>query len=196
MTICPLHRASLGIGWRRSKRVCSVPGKLSGHSEESKKNAERGCSLAQSKYILEATGEFIPVGSAICTKCRKNLTKQAHTPESSLPQSDFDELTEHLGELTLPLKKLNDFLASRDVSPVRHKLSVPWESANERTKRRYSRKAKQSVQEVIEVISPGQSDKLLTTLGESLPAERTQAEEEILEALAESYLNATHWSTR
>ena len=38
---------------------------------------------------------------AICTKCRKNLTKQAHTPESSLPQSDFDELTEHLGELTL-----------------------------------------------------------------------------------------------
>ena len=63
MTICPLHRVSLGIGSRRSKRVCSVPGKLSGHSEESKKNAERGCSLAQSKYILEATGEFIPVGS-------------------------------------------------------------------------------------------------------------------------------------
>ncbi|CAH3192440.1 unnamed protein product [Porites evermanni] len=240
MTICPLHRVSLGIGWRRSKRVCSVPGKLSGHSEESKKNGERGCSLAQSKYILEATGEFIPVGSAICTQCRKNLTKQAHTPESSLPQSDFDELTEHLGELTLaetaaaqvihvderresifipesdlegsdfentphrsqvdtakePLKKLNDFLASRDVSPVRHKLSVPWESANERTKRRYSRKAKQSVQEVLEVIAPGQSDKLLTTLGESLPSERTQAEEEILQALAESYLNATHWSTR
>ena len=63
MTICPLHRVSLGIGSRRSKWVCSVPGKLSGHSEESKKNAERGCSLAQSKYILEATGEFIPVGS-------------------------------------------------------------------------------------------------------------------------------------
>ena len=31
MTICPLHHVSLGIGWRRSKRVCSVPGKLSGH---------------------------------------------------------------------------------------------------------------------------------------------------------------------
>ena len=28
MTICPLYRVSLGIGWRRSKRVCSVPGKL------------------------------------------------------------------------------------------------------------------------------------------------------------------------
>ena len=63
LTICPLHGVSLGIGWRRSKRVCSVPGKLSGHSEESKKNAERDCSLVQSKFILEATGEFIPVGS-------------------------------------------------------------------------------------------------------------------------------------
>ena len=63
MTICPLCRVSLGIRWRRSKRVCSVIGKLSGHGEESKKNAERGCSLVQSKFILEATGEFIPVGS-------------------------------------------------------------------------------------------------------------------------------------
>ena len=63
LTICPLHRVSLGIGWRRPKQVCSVPGKLSGHSEESKKNADRSCSLVQSKFILEATGEFIPVGS-------------------------------------------------------------------------------------------------------------------------------------
>ena len=39
--------------------------------------------------------------SALTFLCRKNLTKQAHTPESSLPQSDFDELKEHLGELTL-----------------------------------------------------------------------------------------------
>ena len=112
--------------------------------------------------------------------------------------SDFEN-TPHRSQVDAakePLKKLNDFLASLDVSPVRHKLSVPWESANERTKRRYRRKAKQSVQEVLEVIAPGQSDKLLTTLGESLPSERIQAEEEILQALAESYLNATHWSTR
>ena len=35
----------------------------SGHSEESNKNAERDCSLAESKFVLKATGEFIPVGS-------------------------------------------------------------------------------------------------------------------------------------
>ena len=35
----------------------------SGHSEESNKNAERDCSLTESKFVLKATGEFIPVGS-------------------------------------------------------------------------------------------------------------------------------------
>ena len=63
MTICPLHRARLGIGWRRSVRLCSVPKKLSGHSEDSKRNADRGLSLSQSQLIMEATGEFFPVGS-------------------------------------------------------------------------------------------------------------------------------------
>ena len=63
MTICPLHRARLGIGWRRSVRLCSVPKKLSGHSEDLKRNADRGLSLSQSQLIMEATGEFVPVGS-------------------------------------------------------------------------------------------------------------------------------------
>ena len=65
MTICPLHRERLGIGWRRSIRLCSVPEQLSGHNENSKKNAERGCNLSQSKFILEATGRFVPVGSLV-----------------------------------------------------------------------------------------------------------------------------------
>ena len=64
MTICPLHRARLGIGWRRSVRLCSVPKKLSGPGEDSKRNADRGLSLSQSQLIImEATGEFVPVGS-------------------------------------------------------------------------------------------------------------------------------------
>ena len=94
------------------------------------------------------------------------------------------------------MKKLNDFLAYRDVSPVRHKLSVPWDSAHERTKRRYSRKAKQSVCQVLEVIAPGQSDKLWSVLGDNESLKRSQADVELLEALAESYCNASHWSTR
>ena len=75
-------------------------------------------------------------------------------------------------------------------------MSVPWDSAHERTKRRYSRKAKQSVCQVLEVIAPGQSDKLWSVLGDNESLKRSQADVELLEALAESYCNASHWSTR
>ena len=40
MTICPLHRERLGIGWRRSIIQCSVPEELSGHDDTAKQKAE------------------------------------------------------------------------------------------------------------------------------------------------------------
>ena len=63
MTVCPLHRECLGIGWRRPIRQCSVPEELSGHDGTAKQKAERGCTLLQSKLILEASEKFVPVGS-------------------------------------------------------------------------------------------------------------------------------------
>ena len=63
MTICPLHRERLGIGWRRSIRQCSVPVELSGHDGTAKQKPERGCTLFQSKLILQTTEKFVPVGS-------------------------------------------------------------------------------------------------------------------------------------
>ena len=62
MTICPLHRERLGIGWRRSIRQCSFPQELSGHDGTAKQKVERGCTLLQSKLILEATEKFVPAG--------------------------------------------------------------------------------------------------------------------------------------
>ena len=105
----------------------------------------------------------------------------------NVEESDLDESPDNsqINTVNESLKMLNEFLAC-DVSPVRHKLSVPWDSTHERTKRRYSRKAKQSVREVLEVIALGQSNKLLSTLGGNVPSERTQAEVELLQALAES----------
>ena len=67
------------------------------------------------------------------------------------------------------MDKLNEFLTYRDVSPVRHKLSAPWDDAHERTKRRYTSKAKESVREVLEVIIPGQSEKLWAAAGDNVP---------------------------
>lgn len=65
MTICPLHRSTLGIGWRRASRLCSVPQDVSGHKKESKEvpAAERGITLQHSIQIFELTKNLIPVGS-------------------------------------------------------------------------------------------------------------------------------------
>jgi len=59
-----------------------------------------------------------------------------------------------------PLTKLNDFLDSRDISPVRHTVTVPWDDASERTRRRHLRKAQQAVCAVLEEVAPKQSEKL------------------------------------
>ena len=94
------------------------------------------------------------------------------------------------------MDKLNEFLTYRDVSPVRHKLPPSWDDAHEHTKRRYTSKAKESVREVLEVITPGQIAELWAALGDNVQAKRSQAEIELLEFLTESYFNASHWSTR
>ena len=65
MTICPFHRETLGIGWRRSLRLCSVPETIGKHKEKSRllESAVWGCSLLQSRYIGETTGEHVRVDS-------------------------------------------------------------------------------------------------------------------------------------
>ena len=51
-------------------------------------------------------------------------------------------------------EQLNHFLQARDISPVRHVLSVPWNEAQSRSKRRYVRKAEQCVSAVLDVLAP------------------------------------------
>ena len=65
MTICPFHRETLVISWRRSLRLCCVPETIGKHKEKSRllEGAVRGCSLLQSRYICKTTGEHVPVGS-------------------------------------------------------------------------------------------------------------------------------------
>ena len=65
MTICPFHRSSLGIGWRRTSKLCCVPRTAFSHSKETDKapQAERGINLVNSMKLLGLTKELIPVGS-------------------------------------------------------------------------------------------------------------------------------------
>ena len=68
--------------------------------------------------------------------------ESTYLPDVESAESEVEEPScpDRKSESDEALKKMNDFLAYRDVSPVRHKLSVPWDSAHERTKRRYSLK--------------------------------------------------------
>jgi hypothetical protein len=67
MTICPYHRATLGISWTRGGGIrCRVPQAISGHGK-SKGNSwpkgDRGLGKSESHVILCNTGVFVAPGS-------------------------------------------------------------------------------------------------------------------------------------
>ncbi len=67
-TICPLHRAKLGLSWtRRTADRCRVPVALSSHGKDKRKwpKAERGLSKAEAGLILNGTGMLVQIGSDI-----------------------------------------------------------------------------------------------------------------------------------
>ena len=103
-----------------------------------------------------------------------------------------------------PLTKLNKFLESKDVSPVRHTVRVPWNESSERTRRRHLRKAKQAVSAVLDEVAPNQSEKLWHSLVPSLNqqfASDSESQDEdvdnvLMNALTKCYSNASTWDTR
>jgi len=90
---------------------------------------------------------------------------------------------------------LNSFLATRDISPVRHQLTLPWDEASQRTKRRHLRKAKQVVFAALEELAPESPEMLLSSLQASVDDD-DNVDESLMEALVECFNNASHWSTR
>ena len=67
MTICPAHRSSLGIVWRRGSKRYPFPETLSSHAKGKSPKADRDINKALSKTILRGTGIFVPVGSGKAT---------------------------------------------------------------------------------------------------------------------------------
>ena len=66
MTICPLHRSKLGLGWGRGSNTrCRVPALISSHGTRSKTwpKCDRGIGKSDSQVILKKTGLFLQVGS-------------------------------------------------------------------------------------------------------------------------------------
>ena len=106
-----------------------------------------------------------------------------------------------------PLQKMNEFLKSRDISPVRYPATIPWSEASARTRRRHLRKARQAVGAVLGEVAPHQSGQLwkaLTTYP-SLEHEDSSSSEEdaevdidevLMSALADCYNNSSTWQVR
>ena len=72
MTMCPWHRAKLGLGWTRgSSTTCRVPSEISNHSRSDKTwpKCDRGIGKRDSQIILKRTGVYLQVGSGKLTPC-------------------------------------------------------------------------------------------------------------------------------
>ena len=92
-------------------------------------------------------------------------------------------------------EKVNLFLASRDISPIRHVMVTPWEEAAERTKRFHKCKARQVIFAALEEIVPNSVEMLLDCL-QSSDEDAGDIDFTLLGVLVKCYQNAGHWSTR
>ena len=103
-----------------------------------------------------------------------------------------------------PLQKMNEFLESKDISPVRYPATVPWSDASARTRRRHLRKACQAVGAVLGEVAPHQSGQLWKTVTtyRSLEQEdsscskkdpEVDVDEVLISALADCYNNSSTW---
>ena len=102
-------------------------------------------------------------------------------------------------ECEKPIEHLNNFLKSRDISPIRYSLRTPWNEASGRTKRQHERKARQAISAVLDEIAHNDADRLWESI---LCSEGSQngdnavssgVDKELMDTLANCYKNANSW---
>ena len=117
----------------------------------------------------------------------------------------FEDLHSAQRDQSKPVDALNEYLHSRDASPIRSRLNTPWEIASERTRRYYIRKAGQGVTAIMGDIAPNSPAQLFQATCSSQAIQRTLSSDEetettvdetMLEALADCYHAAGSWETR
>ena len=101
----------------------------------------------------------------------------------------------------------NDYLRTREISPIRSRLQRPWEEASERTRRYFVRKAGQGLPTLLQDIAPSDSGSLFKPVYSSGVIQRTlqcngeeatssSVDKTVMSALAECYRAADNWETR
>ena len=98
-------------------------------------------------------------------------------------------------ECEKPIEHLNNFLKSRDISPIRYSLRTPWNEASGRTKRQHECKARQAVSAVLDEIAHDDADRLWESI---LCSEGSQTgdnavpsgvDKELMDTMANCYKN-------
>ena len=89
---------------------------------------------------FEASAKFPPSQQHTATICETPCTAYTPCEQSQLTETEDEDHAE-----PTPRELLNSFLAAKKISPIENKLTIPWNEALERTKRRYTLKAKQVV---------------------------------------------------
>ena len=104
----------------------------------------------------------------ISTPAKHEVSYALETPGSLYqPSESSSDSEETVRGTTSSRDKLNKFLASRDISPVRSQLKMPWDMASDRTQRFHIRKAKQVVDTALGEIAPEDAEKLWVSLAQS-----------------------------
>ncbi|KAL9976749.1 hypothetical protein ACROYT_G014078 [Oculina patagonica] len=204
--------------WRQLE---AIPVSLYNTTTSKKPKAERGLSKLGSQFVMKETGIFLPVGTEHlywrCTSGSKYasvsvLSFQRPDARGSLycPSDTSVDITTDshsrgpTRKESTPLTKLNKFSESRDVSPVRHTVTIPWNEASERTRRRHLRKAQQAVGADLDEVAPNQPGELWHSLVPSFNKQfssDSESEDEdvdnvLMNVLTEGYSNASTWDTR
>lgn len=100
------------------------------------------------------------------------------------------------------LEKLNEFLVVSNIPPIQRQWK-DWEEISEKTRERYTKRGAEVVAAVIQTISPENAGPIWQAISSSSTINRllgvnhvTMADQRYLDALAESYKNASSWDTR
>ena len=78
----------------------------------------------------------------------------ASDEESSSEEISFESKQRRVPHPGTRRDHLNAYLCSRDISPVRSQLQIPWQDASDRTKCYYVRKAGQGLSALVQDIAP------------------------------------------
>ncbi|CAC5417586.1 unnamed protein product [Mytilus coruscus] len=134
-SVCPYHRYSLGVYWKRLSK-CTHPE----HTGKGKPEGNRqGVTVAASLHLLQKFGCVIPVGSGLCVKCRKSLSWLQAGEQTSVSSLELqnavlvkkmkkdiflsDETLQNTKSGSLPLKKELSHRNRMDEVKLDHALS-------------------------------------------------------------------------